>query len=391
MKRSLMAYTMLLLSLTILSGCWDEKAIQNLRYVSAIGIDFVDNQYVVYAQAVAPSSVAKQENTSITGNAPAIIAIGRGDTLQNALDNIQKNSQVPQFYGFVSSLVFHERMLKKEILPTFDVLNRFSLLRYSMWVFGTREPLEKVFGNHSIVGFSPLVTLLHEPYDLFRERSFIEPIQYYKFTSTFWEPSNTVILPNVTIYKHSLKENEKFLTRPVIEGIHTIHRGKWQGFFQSTDLLGLRWMNPQTTYASLIVRQKKQVKATLRIQHVKLDVVPVPHTAGDPRFKITIHLNGFVKELMSNVSAEYIRSNAETQVKEQVKATYLKGIKKGSDVYGLESVLYKKDLQAWKAFAKNHDKKLSEDALAEVNVLVYLSDSGKMKLKWYDYPETLLP
>lgn len=382
---------MLLLSLTILSGCWDEKAIQTLRYVSAIGLDYVDEQYIVYAQGIAPSSVAKQENTSMTENPPAIIGIGRGDTLQNALDNIQKNSQLPQFYGFVSSLVFHERMLKKEILPTFDVLNRFGLLRYSKWVFGTREPIEKLFASHSVIGFSPLVSILHEPYDLYRERSFIEPIQYYKFTSTFWEPSNTVILPDITIYKHSWKENEKFLTRPVIDGIHTIHRGKWQGFIPGNELLGLRWMNPDTTYASLIVRQAKKEKATLRIQHVKLDVVPVPHTAGDPRFKITIHLKGFVKELLSNVSAEYIRRNAETQVKEQVKETFLNGIKKGADVYGLESVLYKRDLQAWKAFAKNHNKKLSEDALAEVNVFVYLSDSGKMKLKWYNYPETLLP
>lgn len=390
MNRPFLAALLLLLSLTFISGCWDEKSIQDLRYLSAVGIDYVNDRYIVYAQSVDLSSVAKQENPGNSQKTIAIISIGQGETLQNAMDNMMKNAQSPQFSGFVSALIFHERLLKKDIVPSLDVLNRYGLLRYTKWVYGTREPIAQILSNHTATGYTPLLSLLHRPYELYQERSFIEPIQYFQFASRFWEPSNTVLLPNLTIYKHSWKENERYLTRLTLDGVHAIYRGKWNGFHTNKDLLGLRWMNPNTDFAGLIIHQDNKAKATLRIQHVKMDVKTLS-TGDDPRFRVTIHLNGFVRELMSDVSGSDIRLDAEKQVKEQIESTFLKAIRKGTDIYGLESYLYKNDNKAWKQFAKNHNRKLSKDALAEIIVKVYLSDSGKMKLKWYDYPQDLLP
>ena len=390
MKRPLTACLMLLFSLTFISGCWDQKAIQNLRYLSALGLDYVDDNYVVYAQSVDLATVAMQEKGGKSTPTPSIISIGRGDTLQNAIDNMQKNSQIPQFSGFVSALIFHERLLKKEILPTFDILNRYGLLRYTKWVFGTRDSLTEVLSDHSAFGFSPLISVLHEPYDLYRERSFIEPIQYYQFTARFWEPGNTVLLPNITIYKHSWKENEKNLLRLTLDGVHAIHRGKWNQFHPSKDLLGLRWMNPHTVFSGLVIREKSTPKATLRIQHVKLDV-KTTSDGSNPRFHITVHLRGFVREVLSDVSLSFIKQNAEHQVRKQIESTYAKALAKGADIYGLESYLQKYSNKTWKEFAKNRKRRLSEDAIAGITVKLYLSDSGKMKMKWYDYPEDLLP
>jgi len=204
MKRRLMACLVLLLSVSFTSGCWDQKSIQDLNYLSAIGIDYENNQYVLYAQSTDLSSVAKQE-TPGTNDPPVIISIGRGETLQSAMDNMQKNAQIPLFYGFVSTLIYHERMLQKDVIATFDILNRYGLLRYTKWVFATRESIPDVLSNHSVTGFSPLTSLLHQPQDVYAQRSFIEPIRYFTFISRFWEPSNTVIIPNISIYKHAWK------------------------------------------------------------------------------------------------------------------------------------------------------------------------------------------
>ncbi|GIO05260.1 hypothetical protein J31TS6_12880 [Brevibacillus reuszeri] len=390
MKRQLIACLVLMLSVSFISGCWDQKSIQDLNYLSALGIDYQNNQYVLYAQSADLSSVAKQETPPGSSDPPVIISIGRGETLQSAMDNMQKNAQIPLFYGFVSTLIYHERMLQKDVIATFDILNRYGLLRYTKWVFGTRESIPEVLSNHSVTGFSPLTSLLHQPQDVYKQRSFIEPIRYFTFISRFWEPSNTVIIPNISIYKHSWKENNDYISRLTIDGIHAIYRGKWNGFFPNNDLLGLRWMNPHTEFAGLIVKENNKPKATLRIQNVHVMVKPIK-TGENPRFRIDIHMNGFVREIMAKVSADYIQKDAEEQIKEQIRGTFLKGVAAGTDLYGFEEALYKQDVNAWKQFAKNHDNKIRKDALAEINIHVRLSDSGKMKLNWYHYPDHLLP
>ncbi|QRG67035.1 Ger(x)C family spore germination protein [Brevibacillus choshinensis] len=390
MRRKRIANVLLICSLTLLSGCWDQKSIQDMIYLSAIGVDYVDNEYVIYAQSSDLASVAKQEGPSNGVSPPAVVSIGRGETLQNALDNLQKNSQVPLFSGFVSSIIYHERLLKKDILPTYDILNRYGLLRYTKWVFGTREPLENILSNHALTGFSPLISLLHQPEEVYKQRSFIEPIQYYKFIERFWEPSNTVVLPNITIYEKSWKENNKFVSRLSVDGIHAIHRGQWEGFFSNPDLLGLRWMNPHTEFAGIIIRVNGKPKATLRIKNVSLDVRPV-HTGVKPTFHVHVHLKAFVREVMGKVSSEEIRQIAEKEVIEQIRGTFSKGVQRGVDLFSFEEAMYKKDVTAWKQFAKNRSNKITADALEGITVHLYLSDSGKMKQNWYNYPDDLLP
>ncbi|MED4908522.1 Ger(x)C family spore germination protein [Brevibacillus centrosporus] len=375
--------------LTLLSGCWDQKSIQDMIYLSAFGIDFVDNEYVIYAQSSDLASVAKQEGAATGVSPPAVVSIGRGETLQNALDNLQKNSQVPMFAGFISSIIYHERLLKRNILPSYDFLNRYGLVRYTKWVFGTREPLQDVLSNHALTGFSPLISLLHQPEEVYKQRSFIEPIQYFKFIERFWNPSSTIALPNITIYERSWKENNKFVSRLSVDGIHAIHRGKWEGFFPNTDLLGLRWMNPHTEFAGVIIRENGKPKATLRIKNVRLDVHPV-QKGVKPTFHVHIYMKAFVREVMGEISNEKIKRIAEKEVIEQVRGTFLKGVERGVDLFGFEETLYKRDVEAWKQFAKNHENKISAEALDGVTVHLYLSDSGKMKQNWF-YPDDLLP
>ncbi|GAB1534081.1 MULTISPECIES: Ger(x)C family spore germination protein [Brevibacillus] len=390
MKYMRIASAMLLLATTLLSGCWDQKSIQDLRYLSAMGIDYVNNEYVMYAQSTDLSTVAKQESSTTLQAPPATISIGKGKTLQSAFDNLQKNAQVPVFLGFISSLVFHERLLQKGVITSHDIMNRYGLIRYTKWVFGTREPIDKVLSSHSLVGFSPLDSLLHQPKDVYEQRSFIEPIQFFRFISDFWEPSSTMLLPNITLYKRSWKENNRFISRLSIDGIHAIHRGNWQGYFPNRDLMGIRWMNHDTKFAGLVVRQNNIPKATMRIEHVQLDVIPIT-TGEHPRYQVNVRLKGFVREMLSTVTPAFVQKSSEEQVAEQIRGTFLKGVKAGVDLYSLEESLFKKDYQAWRKYEIRKRNKLTPDSLTQIQVHMYLSDSGKMKMDSVKYPDPLRP
>ncbi|WP_310670712.1 Ger(x)C family spore germination C-terminal domain-containing protein [Brevibacillus agri] len=240
-----------------------------------------------------------------------------------------------------------------------------------------------------VLTLSPLTSLLHQPKDVYEQRSFIEPMQLYRFIANFWEPSNTVLLPNITIYERSWKENNHYVSRLTIDGVHALHRGTWKGYFPSRDLMGLRWMDEDTDFAGLIIRDGNTPKATIRIKHVGLKIVPVT-TGPMPRYHLHVHLLGFIRELISpEISPEQIQKNSEEQVREQIRGTFLKGVQKGTDLYGLERELFKKDYRAWRMYEKAQRTAPTRDSIASIQIHVHLSDSGKMKMESTKYPSPL--
>ena len=63
MKRILMLLSMLSL---LLSGCWDNKEVQDINYITALGIDYKDNKYIIYVQMLDFATIAKQESSKPT-------------------------------------------------------------------------------------------------------------------------------------------------------------------------------------------------------------------------------------------------------------------------------------------------------------------------------------
>lgn len=62
MIRSVAGLYILMISLSLLlTGCWDIREVQDINYISAIGVDYKDGEYIIYAQMLDFSSVAKQE------------------------------------------------------------------------------------------------------------------------------------------------------------------------------------------------------------------------------------------------------------------------------------------------------------------------------------------
>jgi germination protein, Ger(x)C family len=378
----------LLLCLFLTTGCWDQKVIQNMVYLTAIGIDYTDGQYVFYTQTVDLARVAKQETQADEREAPAVIAVGRGDTPQSAIDNLIKNAQIPTFTGFVSSLIFHERILEKGILPVYDILNRSGLLRYTKWVFGTHDKLEEVLSVQPVLGFSPESTLLHQPVDVYKQRSFIQPIRFHEFISEYWEPANTILLPSITVVKNKWKMDSQFITRLSLNGVFAIHHGKLNGFFPEDELLGLRWLTPRTQSAGIVIRKNGKSVATVRLQ--RPDVVIRPKkTKGPVRFDISIRVKGYIRELMEDNPSSFIRKESEKEIERQIRGAFEKSLRSGVDLLRLGYVLFREDYQRWKQMPKSQAFPFQANALAKVEVNVDLADSGKMKLDWYDYPRLI--
>ncbi len=71
-------FTAVLLLPFFLTGCWSKYEVQNMNYVTAVGIDYADGQYIIYAQLLDFSTVAKLEGQQKSEQPPIWIGIGKG-------------------------------------------------------------------------------------------------------------------------------------------------------------------------------------------------------------------------------------------------------------------------------------------------------------------------
>ncbi|WP_430103134.1 hypothetical protein [Paenibacillus validus] len=71
-------FTAVLLLPFFLTGCWSKYEVQNMNYVTAVGIDYADGQYIIYAQLLDFSTVAKLEGQQKSEQPPVWIGRGKG-------------------------------------------------------------------------------------------------------------------------------------------------------------------------------------------------------------------------------------------------------------------------------------------------------------------------
>ncbi|MEK3780600.1 Ger(x)C family spore germination protein [Paenibacillus sp. FSL R5-0810] len=372
----LIAVCFLILPLT---GCWDIKEVQDMNYVTAIGIDYEDGQYVVYTQMLDFTKVAKTETGKSDKPAQVWVSKTKGKTINWAVDQVYNSSQRRTVWSHVSSIVISDKVMQSAVLPKLDSIGRYQEVRMTPWVFGTSHSIEELFNAQAFFNMSPLFTILHEPIDQFNQRSVIAPIRYFDFLADLTEPGYTGMLPSLSIDTETWSTGDKRDPKMSINGGYCLYDEKINGFLAVKDLDGLRWMQKETKRSPLLVTdggiQSVVALSTPKIR-TKLSFVQ-----GEPKFHIHVKLHGNVVEVSEDVSKTELEKSAANAVKEEILATFYKGMDTQSDVYSLEHLVFKQNPAAWKRLkqASGMSTIINKQSLESVMVDVHLEHTG-MKL-----------
>lgn len=382
MVRKVVLACIAILSFVITTGCWDIKEIQDMIYLNAVGLDYVDGQYVVYGQSADFASVAKQENGKPTEEAQVWIGKGKGSTLNEALFDLYSTAQLRLFWGHITAIVLSESFIQDGLQAVFDLIGRYSEVRANIWIYSTNDPVEHILSTTSFFGYSSLHSLLHEPMDPYHQNSLIEPLYLFRFISDYTERGKTTLLPSLTVNNEQWKVSDKNHPMLSIDGIYIFQRGVFKGRLNIEDLKGLAWMNENTTRSQLTLRKKDRVFAELIIQDPKINI-KATIVSGKPKFEIDVKLEARVNELLEKISENEIIELVEEKIQKDIIDTYNKGLALGVDVYQLGYRLYKKNAQVWyDLFGRDeHRFPLNQESIADLRIKIKLISSGKLKLR----------
>ncbi|MEB2627723.1 Ger(x)C family spore germination protein [Peribacillus frigoritolerans] len=363
--------------LFLLSGCWDEKTIQDFHYITAIGIDYKDGEYIVYTQLVDFAAVAKTESKP-TQAPPVYVGKQKGRSVSNAINQLMRNTQQALYLGHVSTFVISENVLKQQSTEIVDFIYRNQLLRYSANIFATKSSMDELFSINGFFNLSPLYTTLYLPEDVYRDRSYIKPITVQRYYSNQREKSSTTILPSISWNDKTWKDKDKNRKSLVMDGAFVIYYKVSQPWFSEKELSGVRWLTKSTNKTPLnIILNKQDINALF--SHPQHKVKPV-FKNGKYKFVIDIDVSGRIEGLDTQIEMDILKRKFENQIKKEIQTTFKTGLQKNADPLNLGKILYIKETKYWQ---ENHIKEpadyLDKNSIHDINVNVHILNTGGLE------------
>lgn len=375
--------SVLLMLALLLTGCWDVKEVQSVNFITALGVDYIKDHYVIYAQMLDFAEISQQDTPSNTGKAKIWIGKAEGKTMTEALNNLYPASQQRTLWTHVKSIVFSRSLLESHLSETVASLLRSRDFRYTPWVFGTDQEMGQLLSSVSLLNHSVINSELMDPMEVFKQYSSIEPIQLIKLINGINEPAGRALLPSITITDEVWKDYNDPINLVKLNGAFCISKGKSTGFMDMEHLNGVRYTSFRKMYKyPLTVDMPDGSHVVLNIvdskskSHFKIKAgVPV---AG-MKIKARIHVVEVNKE--SSATAQKIKELAQIAVAKEVRTTFAEARQKDIDIYGLEKKLYRKHNANWKRLSSGTSNSLiSKIDLGDVEVNLKVVHATSYKL-----------
>ncbi|MCZ0756742.1 Ger(x)C family spore germination protein [Anoxybacillus sp. J5B_2022] len=366
MKRSIILFIIV----SMLSGCWNIKEIQDIRYVTAIGIDFnkKKNTFSVFTQILDFSNIAKQEGSTPEISPPIWVGKSEGKTVQDAIDTLAEDAQQRLFWGHISAIVLSENVLKYRLKQSLDFVSRYREIRYNIWLFSTRENVEAIFLAKSFFKLPALTNILHEPNELYRQRSYIRPLRFFEYVAEASTPNETAYIPSLGLSKGHWQSDEEKKSMLKIAGAHFLMNHRLKGWLPLEDLLGMRWLEKEMEKSQVTVMENGEPLASIMVEGLRISV------KKKSKEGVAIHVRGrgIMTEKVARASLSAIEKKTEKVIASEIMDAYRQGQQIHADVLGVN-----RWLDRWKLVGKK--TVLFPYQLTDVNVDIHIISTGKQK------------
>ncbi|WP_123040376.1 Ger(x)C family spore germination protein [Cohnella candidum] len=362
----------------LLTGCWDLKDVQDFNYLTALGFDYVGGRYRIYVQMLDFTTVAKMESGKSSQPVPVWVGIGQGATPIEAFNDLYRSSQMRIFYGQVNAIVLSKNVIEHGLLDTMDLLRRYYELRYTPWLFGTKEPLDRLFTVTPFFNLSPVLSILHQPVESYKQESLVAPIMMREFAISTSEPGSTTLLPSLAITDRYWKREHKPHPVPMIDGVYVFQQHRFRGWLSEDEIPGLRWMEPKTNRTPLTVEAGGKSQVSISLGKPEIRIVPAIEN-GNAVFYVKVTLKGDVGEVTRKMPESELNREAAEKIEVQIRQTFAEGLRIQSDLFGLENTLYRSKNRDWQRIRRQGGFRLHPGSLRQVQVTVHVSHAGKLK------------
>ena len=391
MKRTLYIAFTIFICCTVLTGCWGQRELNELSIAFALGIDFVDGEYVVTTQIINPSELSPARQEGGGDQAPVATYVAKGQTLFEAFRRLTKVAPRKVYFSYVRIVVLGETLARRGILDSLDFLlrkNEFRTDFYLLVARGTRaEETLRVLTNFNPIPAEKVFSAIEK-------------------SESFWAATGKVTIDEL-ITDVIQEGREPVLTGLRIESdqgnqgaqesVQTIEQqasltladmgafrgNKFIGWLSETESKGFNYTqnNVFDTITTVPCPDKGKLAVKIRRSEATLRTKV---TNGLPRGSISIQLEGNIGDVACDVDLSQektilaLKRQTENKIRDVISESVHKAQKElHSDIFGFGEQLSRSDPHAW-ATLKNNWGDIFADMPIEIAVNVDIRASGSM-------------
>ncbi len=288
-----MKIAVILLSLCLLTGCYDNKETDTLATVMAVGVDEAENEKE-YTFAVADSGAysgdAKGDSTSL------ICFTEKGKDIDSALDSLDRRLSKKLSFSHLSAVVFSKKSAKKDMYSDISYLEKKASVRPQAMIAITDLSAKKY-----LKGLRPSLEVNPERYFQYimdKNEFYVSELSLSDFTNAY-HTGETASAPVIKSKKNDdkLSEEDTYISSTAL-----IKSGKLKDIVKDNWLIGL------------VHSQKKVTRNGHEIRSIQKPKVDIDTSSENPIVSITFHTksdNGLKKDKLKKETLDFLNNYAQ--------------------------------------------------------------------------------
>jgi len=347
-----------LLLLTLVTGCWNRRELNELGIQMGTAIDKIGDEYQVAVQVVVPGEVSARLNS---GRSPVTLYKASAPTIFEAFRKLTETSPRKIYSAHIRVLIIGESLAKEGIGTTLDLLSRNPEARTDYYVMVSRGMAEEVLKVMTSLEKIPAHNLFYS----------------LDTASKTWAPTTTVtmdevilqlvteglnpVLPGVDVFGNSVMgdsksnvdkiENDAWLQTA---GLAVFDKDKLVGWLNENDSKGYNYI--RNNVKSTVGHLKCPEGGLLALETLRTDTdIKVSFEQGEPVILLRIINESNIGEVECKIDIKkpetivWIEREIETKLRQLLQQTIQKVKSKYNvDIFGFGQAVYKKDPKAWK-------------------------------------------
>lgn len=360
--------TLMIVIVTLLSGCWDRKELMNVSIVTGMAVDTGENHK--YRLTVETTAASEVNPRTAEGFAPANIQTLEGDTIAEITHKFNITSEQSFILSHMRLLVISQEVAEKGMIEFMDFLDRNREIRDDFEIVIARDDeAANVLKVNNMYKKSSSLKVYTQLVSMYKEWGGVPELKLNDFIRIYNSDGQTPVLVAMKVKGDPKKggniENMKSVTpesKVDVDSLGIIKGGKLLGyvsFYDARNMLFVQNNIKSTVISAVCGKDDKKIGYRVTSSVTKVKAV---EKNGVPTFTIRINTGGFLQgtQCLTNFKKPYAFEEFEKSVNEmmekEISGTIEKMKEPSADIFGLGELLKDQDYKHFKKYRDNWDE-----------------------------------